>query len=141
VTTAELVARLRSLKSKFWAGTRPFLCGDSKKTLTLPLPAETCKRKGEILASPDNTAGRSTETPLQRAPGGARTALSFAQQRLWFLDQLDPRGIVYNIPRAVRIRGALDTAALQQSLNEVARRHESLRTTFPAIETDLAPCR
>src|SRR5688572_877337 len=56
--------------------------------------------------------------------------ISFAQQRLWLLDQLQPGDHTYNISVAVRLRGPLDAAALVRSLNEVVARHESLRTTF-----------
>ncbi|HEX5601787.1 MAG TPA: condensation domain-containing protein, partial [Pyrinomonadaceae bacterium] len=56
--------------------------------------------------------------------------LSFAQQRLWYLDQLDPGNTVYNMPFAVRLTGSLDVAALERSLLEIERRHEILRTTF-----------
>ncbi|MGQ0715388.1 MAG: non-ribosomal peptide synthetase [Gemmatimonadaceae bacterium] len=56
---------------------------------------------------------------------------SFAQQRLWFLDQMEPSA-VYNIPSAFRITGALDIRALERALNEIVARHESLRTTFAA---------
>ena len=56
--------------------------------------------------------------------------LSFAQERLWFLDQLAPNNSVYNVPLAVRIGGLLNVVALEQGLNEVVRRHEVLRTTF-----------
>ena len=55
---------------------------------------------------------------------------SFAQQRLWFLDQFEPGSPFYNIPTAVRIKGTLDIAALQDTIDEIVYRHESLRTTF-----------
>src|SRR5688572_29943554 len=60
--------------------------------------------------------------------------LSFAQQRMWFLDQLEPGNALYNIPAALRLKGRLDTAALEQSLNEIVRRHESLRTVFKVVK-------
>jgi aspartate racemase len=59
---------------------------------------------------------------------------SFAQQRLWFLDQLEPGNPFYNMPAAIRLTGQLNVAALDQSLNEIVRRHQTLRTTFPTIE-------
>jgi amino acid adenylation domain-containing protein len=60
--------------------------------------------------------------------------LSFAQQRLWFLDQLVPDAPIYNIPLAYRVTGQLNVAALEQSLSEIVRRHEALRTTFTAVD-------
>ena len=60
--------------------------------------------------------------------------LSFAQQRLWFLDQFEPGSVVYNIPAAVRLTGPLKVTALEQSLNEIVRRHDVLRATFPTVD-------
>ncbi|UCE20078.1 MAG: amino acid adenylation domain-containing protein [Gemmatimonadota bacterium] len=59
--------------------------------------------------------------------------LSFAQQRLWFLDQLEPHNPAYTVPIAMRLKGRLNVAALEQSLNEIVRRHEVLRTTFSMV--------
>ncbi|HTG36439.1 MAG TPA: non-ribosomal peptide synthase/polyketide synthase [Thermoanaerobaculia bacterium] len=71
-----------------------------------------------------------TAPPLVPVPRGGDLPLSFAQQRLWFLEQLQPGTATYNMPTAVRFRGVLDVAALRGSLREVVRRHEALRTTF-----------
>ncbi len=68
---------------------------------------------------------------LPRRERGA-IPLSYAQERVWFLDQLTPQNAAYNIPSAVRIDGPLDIAALRRGLNEIARRHEALRTIFTA---------
>ena len=62
--------------------------------------------------------------------------LSFAQQRLWFLDQLEPGSTVYNVPGALRIKGPLDVDVLKKSLEEIVRRHEALRTTFSVVRTE-----
>jgi len=73
-------------------------------------------------------AGIPRRTPEGPAP------LSFSQQRLWFLDQLDPGSPFYNIPEAVRLTGPLDTGVMQRCLAEIARRHEILRTTFRVVD-------
>src|SRR4030095_14980022 len=68
--------------------------------------------------------------PLVRVEREGSLPLSFAQQRLWFIDQLEPGSALYNIPGAVRLEGRLDVEALERSVNEIVRRHESLRTRF-----------
>jgi len=73
------------------------------------------------------------ETPLvPLAPAERREPLplSFAQQRLWFLSQMEPEGWSYNLPFALRLSGALDSDALSYSFEQVIARHETLRTTF-----------
>lgn len=62
---------------------------------------------------------------------------SYAQQRMWYVDQLEPGNPAYNVPWALRLRGVLDLRALQQSLDDVIKRHEILRTTFPVHEGTL----
>ncbi len=69
--------------------------------------------------------------PLPSRPSADRAPLSFAQQRLWFIDRLAPGISAYNNPVAVRLTGPLSVPALAASLSEIVRRHEILRTTFP----------
>jgi len=74
------------------------------------------------------------QTITRRADGGPTQPLSFAQERLWFLDQFEPNSPSYNIPAAVRLEGRLDVAAMGRGLNQLINRHESLRTTFTTQE-------
>src|SRR5438034_6820579 len=69
----------------------------------------------------------------QRSDQG-RAPLSFAQQRIWFLDQLEPGSASYNVPRAIRLTGHLKVDVLKQTLEAIVQRHESLRTTFQAVD-------
>nr|WP_273018688.1 non-ribosomal peptide synthetase [Pseudomonas sp. BW16M2] len=69
-------------------------------------------------------------TPIFRRESADGAALSYAQQRQWFLWQLDPHSAAYNIPAALRLKGALDIEALQLSFDSLVARHETLRTTF-----------
>ena len=85
----------------------------------------------------DAARGEAVRAPLpplrpMRRSGDTPLPLSFAQQRLWFLHQLEPDSPFYNIPAAVRLTGALDAAALRRALAEIVRRHEALRTVFRA---------
>ncbi|WP_423782433.1 amino acid adenylation domain-containing protein, partial [Fischerella thermalis] len=72
--------------------------------------------------------------PIQRISRTADLPLSFAQQRLWFLAQLEPDSPFYNIIDTVHLQGQLNLAALEQSFNEILRRHEALRTNFKTVE-------
>ena len=78
-------------------------------------------------------AGRQVP-PLVSVPRDGGLALSFAQQRLWFLAQLEPDSPIYNVPIALRLTGPLDIHVLQKSFQEVVRRHEVLRTTFVMVK-------
>jgi amino acid adenylation domain-containing protein len=72
--------------------------------------------------------------PLAAVPREGPLPLSFAQRRLWFIDQMEPGRAAYNLAGALRIRGPLDAAALERSLTEVVRRHEALRTRFATVD-------
>ncbi|HXP76316.1 MAG TPA: amino acid adenylation domain-containing protein, partial [Stellaceae bacterium] len=85
---------------------------------------EAARKTGQSLSAP----------PILPVPRNQDLALSFAQQRLWFFDQLEPGLSAYNIPAAIRLHGLLNLAALERSLNEVVRRHEALRTTFSQVD-------
>ncbi|PYP82401.1 MAG: non-ribosomal peptide synthetase, partial [Blastocatellia bacterium AA13] len=73
--------------------------------------------------------------PIKRADRRDASPLSFAQQRLWFIDKLEP-GSLYNINLAVRLQGSLDTGAVDKSISEIVRRHESLRTVFGLLDQE-----
>ncbi|HST60795.1 MAG TPA: amino acid adenylation domain-containing protein, partial [Longimicrobium sp.] len=83
---------------------------------------EEMRRAGLPVLPPVVPAGRTGALPL-----------SFAQERLWFIDRLEPESAAYNVPVAWRLTGALDQAALERSLGEIVRRHESLRTVFAEV--------
>ncbi|HEX9936119.1 MAG TPA: condensation domain-containing protein, partial [Longimicrobium sp.] len=73
--------------------------------------------------------------PIERAAREGRLPLSFAQERLWFIDRLEPGSAVYNLPVvAWRPGGELDQAALERALGEIVRRHEALRTVFAEVD-------
>ena len=92
-----------------------------------PTIAALCERL-ETLHGADADAPPPPLRPVPR--DGDELPMSFAQQRLWFLDRLDPGSSVYNIALAMRVRGRLDADALQRTLDAIVQRHEVLRTCF-----------
>ena len=87
------------------------------------------------LASRIAGQGEAEETRIRPVPRtGGDMPPSFAQERLWFLDQLEPGSPIYNIAGGVRLAGRLDVPAFARALGEVVRRHEALRTTLPAVD-------
>ncbi|MFD1547406.1 non-ribosomal peptide synthetase [Nonomuraea guangzhouensis] len=77
---------------------------------------------------------RAVRPRIPRRQGGSPLPVSFAQERLWFLDQLEPGSVAYVMPVAVRLRGRLDVDVLARCFTEIVRRHETLRTTFPIVD-------
>jgi amino acid adenylation domain-containing protein len=86
------------------------------------------------VAASMRTGARPPAPPLVPVPREMPLPLSFAQERLWFLHQLDPGSPAYNLSYWVELEGPLSWRALERSLAEILRRHEALRTTFPTLE-------
>ena len=120
MTAAELVAHLRTLDITLALDADRLRCSAPEGALTDALRAELTLRKAEIVAW------------LRETGAGEELPLSFAQERLWFLAQLEPGSTAYSIAARRPIRGALDVAALRQAVHDLAQRHESLRATFPS---------
>jgi amino acid adenylation domain-containing protein len=135
MTTAELLSHLNRLHVTVRTDNGQLILTGPKGALTPALRAELTERKAEILAALNSgTPGQAENPPLKAISRGGCIPLSFSQQRLWFLDQYEPDKSFYNMPYGLRLVGALDAAALEQSLNEIVRRHETLRTVFSVVE-------
>ncbi|TDR35194.1 amino acid adenylation domain-containing protein, partial [Tahibacter aquaticus] len=93
-------------------------------------------RKDELVAFLERAGEQADAAALRvlKAPAAATYPLSFAQQRLWFIDQLQGHSRQYNMPTALRLSGRLDVAALQRALDALVERHEALRTCFAAVD-------
>jgi amino acid adenylation domain-containing protein len=96
--------------------------------------APTVAGLARIISAAMGAASGLHERAIGRTSHEGALPLSFGQQRLWFLHQMEPDSPLYNIPVAVRLTGALDVAAMEASLAEVVRRHEVLRTIFKAVD-------
>ncbi|MBW4417923.1 MAG: amino acid adenylation domain-containing protein [Myxacorys californica WJT36-NPBG1] len=129
--TVEFLAHLRSLDIQISVDGDKLRCNAPEGVLTSNLQREIRDRKVELVAFLHHAKTTLQPSEFQRSP--RRTSaprLSFAQQRLWFLEQLVPGNAFYNIPTAMRLTGALNIVAVEQSFNEIVRRHETLRTRF-----------
>ena len=98
---------------------------------------ELCKQELSDVQMDKSSANARTVIP--RRQDGQTMALSFAQQRLWFLSKLDPQSPAYNQPKAIRLQGTLQIETLKKSLETIIERHEVLRTTYCAIDGQPSP--
>lgn len=104
--------------------------------ITPELKSQMSARKAEIISFLQQVNIQTTTTaiaPISRTEQNT-FPLSFAQQGLWFLDQLQPNSAFYNIPFALRLSGELNIRALESSINEIIQRHEALRINFATVE-------
>ncbi|MEG4517635.1 MULTISPECIES: amino acid adenylation domain-containing protein [unclassified Microcoleus] len=135
VELVEFLSYLRSLDINIFVEDSRLRCNAPEGIITPELRAEISQRKAEIISFLKAANRTSSFTPTQIVPMGrdGNLPLSFAQQRLWFLDQLVPNNPFYNVPAALRLTGSLNFSALQQTFNEIVRRHEALRTTLAVV--------
>jgi amino acid adenylation domain-containing protein len=136
VTALDLIARLRDAGIRIRAVNGDLELDAPRDALTDELRTELVRHKPNLLRllSWTRRSGQSTSIPLVPVDRHQPLALSWAQQRLWFLDQLEPGSSAYNISWTVRLKGELHFARMQAALNRLVERHESLRTCFPAEE-------
>jgi len=133
LTTVEFLAYLRHLDIQVSVEGEHLRCNAPEGALTLELRAELRKRKSELIALLRQATTDATSLNFGSVARDRPLPLSFAQQRLWFLDQLVPENPFYNVPVAVRLTGQLDFPALEQAFNAIIQRHEALRTSFTQV--------
>ena len=133
---SEVLAELSALGAELWADGDRLRIRASRGRLTPDLRNALAKNKAEILVllHQRNRSASVTSIPLVPIPRNGHLSLSFAQERLWVLDQLEGPSATYNISAGLWLSGPLDVRALERSLREIVRRHEVLRTSFPTVE-------
>ncbi|MEG3898402.1 MULTISPECIES: amino acid adenylation domain-containing protein [unclassified Microcoleus] len=137
VELVEFLSYLRSLDINIFVEGEILRCNAPEGIITPELRAEISQKKAEIVSflKAANRTSSFTPTPIVPMGRDGNLPLSFAQQRLWFLDQLVPNNPFYNVPAALRLTGALNLTALQQTFNEIVRRHEALRTNLAVVSS------
>ena len=136
MTVVEFISLLNSLDIKVWVEEDQLRYRSPKGVMTSALKQELMERKKEIFSclKEARTAKELAFEPILSINRDRDLPLSFAQQRMWFLYQLDKESPFYNESFQLRIVGKLSVAALEQSINEIIRRHEALRTSFAVRE-------
>ncbi|HET8840902.1 MAG TPA: condensation domain-containing protein, partial [Ktedonobacteraceae bacterium] len=131
-TTVELLRFLRDSDVKVWLDGERLRCNAPQGVLTPRLRTEISEKKAELIALLQKGADAMSSVlePILPVPRDRNLPQSFAQQRLWFLDQLFPQSQAYYTSFCIGMKGPLQVGVLEQCLNEMIRRHESLRTTF-----------
>ena len=132
----ELLSHLRKRQVRLWVEGGRLRYSACKGSLTSALRTELAAHKAEIVALLRKGEGEEglVRAPIRLVSRDEALPLSFAQQRLWFMDQLLPSNPLFNLNTAHRVRAQLDAAVLERSLNAIVARHEALRTTFAAVD-------
>ena len=106
----------------------------TKTSSVLPPPCLSDSKKLLIEQRLRGARQQARASAIPKRTDSKRAPLSFAQQRLWFLDQLEPNSPMYNMPTPVRVRGHLELSALERAVDAIVARHDILRTRFVAHE-------
>jgi len=135
----DFLAELRRHNIELWLEGADLRYKAPKNAFTPDLMAQLRERKSEIVQffqqiQQAKISTRANLTPIPVVSREQHLPLSFAQQRLWLIDQITDNKSVYNVPLAYRMNGFLDVEVLSQSLNAIIQRHESLQTTFTVID-------
>ncbi|HEY9673073.1 MAG TPA: condensation domain-containing protein [Waterburya sp.] len=135
-TVNELLSHLRSLDIKLWAEGQRLRYNAPQGVLTPELRAELAQCKAEILAflQQADAVLDATVEPIPLVSRDSDLPLSFAQERLWFLEYVGGKSGTYNTPSAQRLIGTLNITALKQAVAQIVQRHEALRTTFKRVK-------
>jgi len=130
--TDEFLSHLRSIGVKLWTEDNQIRYKAPKGVLTPALITHMKEQKEEILAflHDANRASNTHLPPIRPTSRGSTIPLSFAQERLWFLYQLEGQTATYNVPETLLLTGTIHVTALERSINNLIRRHEALRTTI-----------
>ncbi|HET8891815.1 MAG TPA: condensation domain-containing protein, partial [Candidatus Angelobacter sp.] len=133
MSCAELLLELRNLGARVWLEDDRLRVAAPQGALTNEIRRELKDRRSELL---DWLKRQGSVRPVLKArtESAERLPLSYAQQRLWFLYQMEGAGAAYNIPLALRLEGELNVRALEEALGDVVERHEALRTVYPQEE-------
>jgi amino acid adenylation domain-containing protein len=134
MSTLELLSELRQLGIQLSTDGDKLRCNAPKEALTPHVRSQIADRKAEIIAFLQN-CNQAVDATAERIQPGSRDKnlpLSFSQQRLWFLDRIEPNSSSYNINGAFRLQGDLNQQILQQSLDAIVVHHEVLRTNYTA---------
>jgi amino acid adenylation domain-containing protein len=135
IGTRQFLHSLHARGVRVWAEGKSLRYRAPKGALTSELRASVLERKSEILQvlREAHAPGAAEAEPIEQAPRSGPLPLSFAQQRVWFLSQMEGGASPYHEQGALRISGPLNVAALQGALVEIVNRHEALRTTFHLV--------
>lgn len=133
---AEFLSYLNSLDIKLWLEEEKLKYQAPQGAMTPEIKQEIGTRKPEILTflRSATTPSKPLESVINSVARTEDLPLSFAQQRMWFLYQMDQQNSAYNEALTIRLTGRLNIDILEQTINAIIQRHESLRTTFPMVE-------